>query len=59
MPRVLVDPISPIECCTKDDYIEVKLALLLPVDHPVIAELLGKDKDVERFTPLSLTSGNL
>ncbi|KAF7135073.1 hypothetical protein RHSIM_Rhsim08G0121800 [Rhododendron simsii] len=39
MPRVLVDPESPLQCRALDDHIEVKLVLLLPVDHPILTSL--------------------
>nr|GMC66180.1 uncharacterized protein LOC109167581 [Ipomoea batatas]GMD43119.1 uncharacterized protein LOC109167581 [Ipomoea batatas] len=35
IPRVVVDFESPVHARTLDDHIEVKLALLLPVDHPL------------------------
>ncbi|XP_031107214.1 uncharacterized protein LOC116011922 [Ipomoea triloba] len=35
IPRVVVDFESPVHSRTLDDHIEVKLALLLPVDHPL------------------------
>ncbi|XP_030530971.1 uncharacterized protein LOC115741281 isoform X2 [Rhodamnia argentea] len=39
IPRVLIDCDSPVSFRTLDDHIEVKLALLLPVDHPVMSNL--------------------
>ncbi|XP_059438452.1 uncharacterized protein LOC132171209 isoform X2 [Corylus avellana] len=36
-PRVLVDPESPVSFRAFDDHIEVKLVLLLPVDHPIVS----------------------
>lgn len=36
IPRVLVDAESPVSSGALDDHIEVKLALLLPVDHPLV-----------------------
>ncbi|CAH9087089.1 unnamed protein product [Cuscuta epithymum] len=35
IPRVLVDSESPVHSRVLDDHIEVRLALLLPVDHPL------------------------
>lgn len=35
IPRVVVDFESPVHSRALDDHIEVKLALLLPVDHPL------------------------
>ncbi|XP_028781350.1 uncharacterized protein LOC114761954 [Neltuma alba] len=37
IPRVLVDFESPVSFRALDDHIEVKLLLLLPVDHPVVS----------------------
>ncbi|XP_062000421.1 uncharacterized protein LOC133717718 [Rosa rugosa] len=36
MPRVLLDDESPVSFKALDDHIEVKLALLLPVDHSIV-----------------------
>ncbi|URE26805.1 hypothetical protein MUK42_15562 [Musa troglodytarum] len=41
VPKVLVDPSCPVECRAMDDHIEIKLALVLPVDHPVMMDLGG------------------
>uniref|UniRef100_A0ACD5VAB3 Uncharacterized protein n=3 Tax=Avena sativa TaxID=4498 RepID=A0ACD5VAB3_AVESA len=37
VPRVLVDPSAPPECRAVGDHLEVRLTLVLPVDHPVVA----------------------
>ncbi|KAG0531571.1 hypothetical protein BDA96_04G034000 [Sorghum bicolor] len=39
VPRVLVDPSAPVECraAAAGDHLELRLALVLPVDHPVVA----------------------
>ncbi|KAF7083279.1 hypothetical protein CFC21_087088 [Triticum aestivum] len=37
VPRVLVDPSVPPECRAAGDHLEVRLTLVLPVDHPVVA----------------------
>ncbi|KAM0837290.1 hypothetical protein ACQ4PT_061766 [Festuca glaucescens] len=37
VPRVLVDPSAPPECRAAGDHLEVRLTLVLPVDHPVVA----------------------
>lgn len=70
MPRVLLDDESPVSFKALDDHIEVKLVLLLPVDHSIVlnydsilnlSELsLNKDEgngfaDVSK--PLSVDSG--
>ncbi|MQM20146.1 hypothetical protein Taro_053161 [Colocasia esculenta] len=39
LPRVLIDPGSPVQSVARSDYIEVKLALLLPLDHPMSVNL--------------------
>ncbi|PON75730.1 Ubiquitin-conjugating enzyme E2-binding protein [Parasponia andersonii] len=37
IPRVLIDDESPVSFRAMDDHIEVKLALLLPVGHPIVS----------------------
>ncbi|KAF5960983.1 hypothetical protein HYC85_002192 [Camellia sinensis] len=37
LPRVLIDAESPVQFRALDDHVEVKLVLLLPVDHPIVA----------------------
>ncbi|KAM3756735.1 hypothetical protein ACB098_02G134800 [Castanea mollissima] len=37
IPRVLLDPESPLSFTAFDDHIQVKLVLLLPVDHPIVS----------------------
>lgn len=67
MPRVLVDADCPVSFSALDDHIEVKLVLLLPVDHPIVLSfdsLLsldgGEEKALEgELKPLSLASGEL
>ncbi|CAN6446554.1 unnamed protein product [Victoria cruziana] len=39
LPPVIVDHDAPLHCVAMDDHIQVKLVLLLPVDHPLVAEL--------------------
>lgn len=56
IPRVLVDPESPLQCRALDDHIEVKLVLLLPVDHPILTSLdsvlnLSDDESRRRESP--------
>ncbi|URE33774.1 Inositol monophosphatase family [Musa troglodytarum] len=69
VPKVLVDPSCPVECRAMDDHIEIKLALVLPVDHPVMMDLRGVlDSDMgemgrqecglsDRLLPLPLDMG--
>ncbi|KAM1529225.1 hypothetical protein ACFX1Z_018456 [Malus domestica] len=64
MPRVLVDAESPVSFSALDDHIEVKLVLLLPVDHPIVLSFRsllsldgGEEKALEgELKPLSLAS---
>ncbi|KAK8694661.1 hypothetical protein V6N13_072208 [Hibiscus sabdariffa] len=37
IPRVLIDSEAPVSLRALDDHIEVKLVLLLPVDHPIVS----------------------
>ncbi|XP_072978648.1 uncharacterized protein [Typha angustifolia] len=53
VPRVLIDPSCLIGCCAKVDHIEMKLALVLPVDHPLVAEFCAAHGS-EQLLPLSL-----
>ena len=39
VPRVLVDIESPISFRAMEDHIEVKLVLLLPVDHHIVSNI--------------------
>ncbi|MCD9558706.1 hypothetical protein HAX54_016240 [Datura stramonium] len=59
VPRVLIDPESPVHCRVFDDHIEVKLSLLLPVDHPLISGLELPEPEEEKpasdtFFPFSV-----
>ncbi|KAM7265537.1 hypothetical protein ACFE04_003220 [Oxalis oulophora] len=45
IPRVLFDVDAPISFKALDDHIEIKLVLLLPVDHPVVVSMLYEDED--------------
>lgn len=40
VPRVLIDP-SCVDCRTTGDHVEIKLALVLPLDNPAVSDLLG------------------
>ncbi|KAI3726524.1 hypothetical protein L1987_66322 [Smallanthus sonchifolius] len=58
IPRVLIDVESPISFRALDDHIEVKLLLVLPVDHPIVSNFdfeTGALEDDE-FQPLQLDS---
>ncbi|CAH2045330.1 unnamed protein product [Thlaspi arvense] len=55
VPRVLIDAESPVNFRALDDHIEVRLVLLLPVDHPLVSDLnLATDSlgDREESAPL-------
>ncbi|CAN6277469.1 unnamed protein product [Urochloa humidicola] len=54
VPRVLVDPAAPAECRAAGDHVEVLLALVLPVDHPVVAAAFPPPHGVEPPAPLSV-----
>ncbi|XP_073103949.1 uncharacterized protein [Elaeis guineensis] len=65
VPRVLIDPGCPVDCTAKSDHIAIKLVLVLPVDHPVVANCRGVidsageevgDRSPDRLLPLSLDS---
>lgn len=59
IPRVLIDPGCGAEVRSRDDHIEIKMNLVLPVDHPMVTNLravLGSDADLDRFQPLKLDS---
>ncbi|KAL8541550.1 hypothetical protein ACS0TY_002714 [Phlomoides rotata] len=56
VPRVLIDPESPIHFRVFDDHIEVKLVLLLPVDHPLVSDFDSILKNEENDDVLRLFS---
>ncbi|KAG9449745.1 hypothetical protein H6P81_009710 [Aristolochia fimbriata] len=69
VPRILVDPGSPLEFKAREDHIEVKLVMILPVDHPLLSNFdsvlnlgnrdccQGRERsDSARLSPLSLDS---
>ncbi|XP_074296088.1 uncharacterized protein LOC141623838 isoform X2 [Silene latifolia] len=60
LPRVLVDLESPLHFRTLDDHIEVKIPLLLPVDHPIVASFISDlhsgGYDDQLLTPLTMDS---
>ncbi|KAJ4965229.1 hypothetical protein NE237_017078 [Protea cynaroides] len=67
LPKVLVDPCSTIDVKATEDHIEVKLVLLLRVDHSVVAALdsvLNSSEDssarenvcLDRLQPFSMDS---
>lgn len=65
IPRVLIEVESPVNFRALDDHIEVKLALLLPVDHPLVSSFdsvlhLEDDYDEQNgveLQPLLMDSG--
>ncbi|KAL3615461.1 hypothetical protein CASFOL_041122 [Castilleja foliolosa] len=59
VPRVLVDSDSPIHFKIFDGHIEVKLVLLIPVDHPLVSDfdsILSLERNVDEIRPFSLDS---
>lgn len=70
IPRVLVDVESPVNFMLFEDHIEVKLVLLLPVDHPIVLNFgsalkLAEDEVCDQeslialdLQPLRMDSGN-
>ncbi|CAN6230216.1 unnamed protein product [Urochloa humidicola] len=54
VPRVLVDPSAPVECRAAGDHVEVRLALVLPVDHPVVAAAFPTPHGAEPPAPLAV-----
>ncbi|GJN18917.1 hypothetical protein PR202_gb06129 [Eleusine coracana subsp. coracana] len=54
VPRVLVDPSAPVECRAAGDHVEVRLALVLPVDHPVVAAAFPPSPGADPPAPLTL-----
>ncbi|EYU31180.1 hypothetical protein MIMGU_mgv1a005420mg [Erythranthe guttata] len=59
VPRVLIDPESPLHFRVFDDHIEVKLVLLLPVDHPLVSDfdsILSNEENKDELRPLSSDS---
>ena len=59
VPRVLVDPSAPVECRATDagDHLELRLALVLPVDHPVVAAAFPPPAGAEPPASLALRDG--
>ncbi|XP_039126316.1 uncharacterized protein LOC120262289 [Dioscorea cayenensis subsp. rotundata] len=53
-PKVLIDHSCPIESIAKHDHIQIKLSLVLPVDHPLNADISGDAPD--KLLPLNLCS---
>ncbi|KAH6791490.1 hypothetical protein C2S51_006496 [Perilla frutescens var. frutescens] len=59
VPRVLIDPESPLHFRVFDDHVEVKLVLLLPVDHPLVSNfdsILNVEENSDEFRRLSVNS---
>jgi hypothetical protein len=59
VPRVLIEPDKDIQCLVRSDHVEIKLPLVLPVDHPVLAQYrasMGFDGH-ENVSPISLNDG--
>ncbi|XP_047974649.1 uncharacterized protein LOC125216907 [Salvia hispanica] len=59
VPRVLIDPESPLNFRVFDDHIEVKLVLLLPIDHPLVSNfdsILNVEENNDELRTLSVDS---
>lgn len=59
VPRVLIEPDLEIQCVLRSDHVEIKLPLVIPVDHPVMIQYQasnGFNKD-EIAVPISLNDG--
>uniref|UniRef100_A0A5B7ALF7 Uncharacterized protein n=1 Tax=Davidia involucrata TaxID=16924 RepID=A0A5B7ALF7_DAVIN len=60
IPRVLIDVESPVNFRALDDHVEVKLVLLLPVDHPILTNFEDESHPENVFSddllPLSVDS---
>nr|CAB3448754.1 unnamed protein product [Digitaria exilis] len=54
VPRVLVDPAALVECRAAGDHVEVRLSLVLPVDHPVVAAAFPPPHGAEPPAPLAV-----
>ncbi|VYS58720.1 unnamed protein product [Arabidopsis thaliana] len=52
IPRVLLDTESPVNFKALDDHIEVRLVLLLPVDHPLVSDFNLVTDSREKSAPL-------
>ncbi|KAJ4820686.1 HECT-like ubiquitin-conjugating enzyme (E2)-binding protein [Rhynchospora pubera] len=56
VPRVLIEPDEEVQCVVRSDHVEIKLSLVLPVDHPVVIQYraaMGFSGD-ENSVPISL-----
>lgn len=54
IPRVLLDTESPVNFKALEDYIEVRLVLLLPVDHPLVSDFNLVTDSREKSAPLEM-----
>ena len=63
LPRVVIDPVAPVQVLSRKDHIEVKLMLVLPPDHPMSTESRAASHEgensasAEEYLPLSFDSG--
>lgn len=59
LPRVLVDLDSPLNFRAFDDHIQVKIPLLLSVDHPIVSSFISELNDGHQFGAPSSSDGFL
>lgn len=66
VPPVVLDHSIPVQAKAMSDHIEVKLMLMLPVDHPLVSSLsslmgtndgVSGDRQQEKLRPFSLDNG--
>lgn len=57
IPRVLLDGEAPLRCKALDDHIEVRVVLLLPVDHPIFVEFKVVGNGESASSPLFIDTG--
>lgn len=67
VPPVMLDLSIPVQAKVMSDYVEVKLMLMLPVDHPLVSSLssllgtsdgVSGDQQREEQIPFSLDNGS-
>ncbi|XP_021714576.1 uncharacterized protein LOC110682538 [Chenopodium quinoa] len=59
LPRVLVDLDNPLYFSALDDHIQVKIPLLLSVDHPIVSSFISELSSGDEFGAFSSSDGFL